>query len=238
MSRPERIYPPEAVYDYPDADGRVLLRKYRYKTTDGRGKDFAYKSRKNERTMWDQAASVKHHCKFATPPVDPDTLLFRLPQLLAAKEADVEEIYWAAGEKDALTLVEQGCVATSHHQGEGWFKCTMGQAQHFRGYKGTVVICVDEDGAGAADAVSRHELLGLVGIAPTRLRVVRAAGPWVDGRDITDHFADLAGYGLDDLVDVDLYQLNDFAGTWDGSSGTSVPNPEGKPGPFINVERK
>ena len=162
-------------------------------------------------------ASKEHPGPVARP------CLYNLPILQSAvrKRWDVP-VLWAEGEKDARTAnLSMGVrVAVSHHGGAG--HATEEQAEHFRGYRGPVIVAADRDDAGAACALKRYRLLRKVGVRPTLVRpadgvlaggggcgvgVVCECEPvcpppaqaW-RGADLSDHEA--AGYGLRDLVRV------------------------------------
>lgn len=64
-------------------------------------------------------------------------------------------------------------VAVSHHGGA--LKATPQQAEHFRGFRGRVLVAVDWDDAGAACGLRRYGLLRRVGLQHSQLRLVRAA---------------------------------------------------------------
>ncbi|WP_326786429.1 toprim domain-containing protein [Streptomyces sp. NBC_00151] len=102
---------------------------------------------------------------------------YRLPELLAAKEAD-RVIFICEGEKDAHALVDHGLVATCNAGGAG--KWTAEHARHLEG--ADVTIVADRDGPGRAHAEQVVSLLE--GVART-VYVVQAK----TGKDAADHFA-------------------------------------------------
>jgi hypothetical protein len=205
--KPEWIHPPERVHDIPTADGRLLLRHYVFRTTDG-SKACPYKSRRKPGWVWNWTTN------FLPDDVDANDLLYRLPELLEAFGGGAARIiYWTEGEKDCKTMVEKfGVVATSHHQGAT--HATPGQAAWLERFGGTIVLVADWDVAGCADALRRYALLRAVGIRTDQLRVVRGRAsrgrpPLAHGKDVTDHVK--AGFGLDDLVSLSVETLQRHA---------------------------
>lgn len=105
------------------------------------------------------------------------TVPYRLPELLAGKEAD-RVIWLAEGEKDVHALVDHGLVATCNAGGAG--KWT---AEHARFLVGAdVTICADRDEPGRRHA--EHVVSTLRGVARS-VYVVQAKA----GKDAHDHFA-------------------------------------------------
>lgn len=102
---------------------------------------------------------------------------YRLPELLAAKEAD-RVIWIAEGEKDVHALVDHGLVATCNAAGAG--KWTDEHAAYLQGADVTIVADRDEQGEKHARAVVES----LRGLART-VYVVQAR----TGKDAYDHFA-------------------------------------------------
>ncbi|MFF7840420.1 toprim domain-containing protein [Streptomyces ossamyceticus] len=102
---------------------------------------------------------------------------YRLPELLAAKEAD--RVVWVCeGEKDAHALVDHGLTATCNAAGAG--KWT---AEHARFLEGAdVTICADRDEPGRRHA--EQVVSTLRGVARS-VYVVQAR----TGKDAYDHFA-------------------------------------------------
>ena len=140
-------------YDYTDIHDRLVFQKVRYRTSDGRGKTFAYR-RPDGHGHW-----------LSGKPDDADGYLYRLPQLFEATLRG-SDIWWTEGEKDADSLVEHpnaGVVATSHHGGAG--HVDLEQAKWFRGFAGRVFLVGDRDEPGAGDMRLRYRLLRHVGIA-------------------------------------------------------------------------
>lgn len=102
---------------------------------------------------------------------------YRLPELLAAKEAD-RVIWIAEGEKDVHALVDHGLPATCNAGGAG--KWTIEHARHLEGADVTVVADRDAKGREHAQAV----VDSLRGLARS-VYVVQAK----TGKDAADHFA-------------------------------------------------
>ncbi|MDX2948182.1 hypothetical protein PV383_37265 [Streptomyces caniscabiei] len=113
---------------------------------------------------------------------------YRLPELLAAKEAD-RVIWIAEGEKDVHALVDHGLPATCNAAGAG--KWTAEHAAYLEGADVTIVADRDEKGRQHATAV----VDSLRGLART-VYVVQAR----TGKDAADHFA--AGH-----KDADFHQV-------------------------------
>lgn len=102
---------------------------------------------------------------------------YRLPELLAAKEAD-RVIWIAEGEKDVHALVDHGLVATCNAEGSG--KWTAEHARHLAGADVTIVADRDPKGREHAEKV----VATLRGVARS-VYVVQAK----TGKDAADHFA-------------------------------------------------
>ena len=113
---------------------------------------------------------------------------YRLPELLAAKEAD-RVIWIAEGEKDVHALVDHGLPATCNAAGAG--KWAAEHAAYLEGADVTIVADRDEKGRQHATAV----VDSLRGLART-VYVVQAR----TGKDAADHFA--AGH-----KDADFHQV-------------------------------
>ncbi|MFF2384069.1 toprim domain-containing protein [Streptomyces sp. NPDC058108] len=105
------------------------------------------------------------------------TVPYRLPELLAAKEAD-RVIWICEGEKDAAALVEHGLPATCNAAGSG--KWTAEHAAFLEGADVTIVADRDPKGREHAEKV----VATLRGVARS-VYVVQAR----TGKDAYDHFA-------------------------------------------------
>jgi hypothetical protein len=170
-------------YDYTDQWGdRLIFQKVRYATNDLRGKTFLI--RRPDPTA---AGGWDWH-----PPAGWERYLFRLPQVWWAVQHG-DDVFWAEGEKDALSLEAAGVVATTHG---GAGNAHRAQAEWFRGHEARVLLVMDRDaaGIGAADVVQRYDLLRDVGLNEQQLLILAPRG---DAKDVTDHLT--AGYGVQDL---------------------------------------
>lgn len=209
-----------ATYDYPDSRGRLRLRKIRFQKTPpptddipfpSEQKSFYMQARKGEGMAWVLPKTLTR--KYPRARAYFDSLLYRLPDLLAATQnPEHGTLYITEGEKDADSIAALGLpdvVAVSHWQGGSG--PTIGQARRLRRWRGGVVVCADADKAGAVIAFRWYRLLTRIGIDTAQVRVVRPAGPMplAQGRDVTDHLND--GYPLNDLVPVDLHKLEKYA---------------------------
>lgn len=113
---------------------------------------------------------------------------YRLPELLAAKEAD-RVIFICEGEKDVHALVDHGLAATCNAGGAG--KWTAEHAQYLEG--ADVTIVADRDDKGREHAIAVVE--SLRGLAHS-VYVVQAK----TGKDAADHFA--AGHKDHEFIQV------------------------------------
>jgi hypothetical protein len=198
-----------AIYDYPDARGRVLMRKLRYAPPCGDPpKAFRMQARIREGHVWLTPKMLDANHPEAEWPQYFNRLLYRLPALLAATAED-GPVFWVAGEKDADAVASLGVVAVTHHQGEA-VGPSAAQAEHFRGWRGGVYLVADRDTTGAFDVVRRFDLLRAVGVPAKHLRIVVGA---VEGKgcDAFDHVA--AGGGLDDFRTVPVDRAREIAAT-------------------------
>jgi len=146
----------EAIYDYRDAEGRLLFQVVRFT-----GKRF--RQRRPDGAGWSWKLG-------RTPRV-----LYRLPELLAADPA--ERVYIVEGEKDADRLAALGLVATCNPGGAGkWSRLADDTALHGR----RVAILADKDAAGrhhATDVAQRLRALA------ADVRLLELPGP---GKDVSD----------------------------------------------------
>lgn len=113
---------------------------------------------------------------------------FRLPELLKAKTED-RVVFICEGEKDALTLVDRGLVATCNAGGAG--KWTAEHAQFLEGMDVTVFADRDQPGRRHAE----HVVTTLRSVARS-IYVVQAK----TGKDAYDHFS--AGHKDHEFVQV------------------------------------
>ena len=206
------------VYNYEDKRRRVLLRKWRSTATDdfpNIPKKFWMEARKREGCVWVNPTHFEN--KYPGAHDYFHSLLYNLPLLLA----DPAEVWLTEGEKDSDALVRAGLAALSHWQGAQNF--TEGQAEHFRGYRGRVVL--------AADVVRRYDLLRAVGIPEDRIRLVVAASGL---KDAHDHLA--AGHSVAEFREMPLEVVRKF-GRRAPAPGSSRGGRDYDPGPPISTWR-
>ena len=168
-TQPEQI---EAEYDYRDEKGELI-----YQVVRKAGKKFQQRRPDpNEpgRWIW-KTAGIRR-------------VLFRLPEILATNLD--ETIVIVEGEKDVLTLVSRGIVATTSSQGAGKWNSVADHARKILIGR-RVVIIADADKPGRTHA--RDIFSSLTGVAAS----VEALEP-TKGKDITDHFE--AGGTLEELI--------------------------------------
>jgi 5S rRNA maturation endonuclease (ribonuclease M5) len=167
-----------AQYLYRDANGRTV-----HGVTRCDHKDFA---------QWRPDPSAKSGRRWSLNDPQGNRLVplvpYRLPELLAAKEAD-RVVFICEGEKDVHALVDHGLVATCNAGGSG--KWTAEHAQYLEG--ADVTIVADRDAKGREHALAVVE--SLRGLAHS-VYVVQAK----TGKDAADHFA--AGHKDSDFVQV------------------------------------
>ncbi|MFH8528142.1 toprim domain-containing protein [Streptomyces tendae] len=156
-----------AQYVYRDANGRTV-----HGVTRCDHKDFA-QWRPDPTTKSGRRWSLNDQQGNRLVPLVP----YRLPELLAAKEAD-RVIWIAEGEKDVHALVDHGLAATCNAAGAG--KWTAEHAQYLEG--ADVTIVADRDDKGREHALAAVETLR--GLANS-VYVVQAR----TGKDAADHFA-------------------------------------------------
>ncbi len=162
----------ECAYDYTDIYYRLVFQKVRYRTNDLRGKTFLIRHRDpTQPSGW----------KYSKPPGF-ERYLYNLPQVWWAVQHG-DDVYWCEGEKDADSLILAGVVATTHG---GAGNATPAQAEWFRGHTGRVLLVMDRDGPGAADVLTRYDLLRGIGLSAQQLLILHPRG---DAKDATDHLA-------------------------------------------------
>lgn len=201
-----------AVYDYPDARGRVLMQKLRYAPPGGEPKQFRIRARSREDYVWLTPRKLDAMYPAQEWPTYFDGLLYGIADLRRALKRGAEHggpVYWCAGEKDADAVAALGVVAVTHWQGEA-VGASPAQGEHFRGWRGGVVLVADRDTTGAFDVVRRFDLLRAVGIPSRHLRIVVGAVKG-KGADAFDHLA--AGGGLDDFIVVPESRAREIAAT-------------------------
>ena len=176
---------PEAQHVYTDAAGTVIARVDRVRCTDPACPDLAEHGKANKTFV------TRHPDGRRGKPPELDAVLYRLPEVLAAIEAD-RPVYVCEGEGDADALAAAGECGTSAFGGAGrqW---RPGYTRRLMG--ANVVIVADNDAAGYRRAAAVAEALGNV---PASIRIVRAADDR-SGADVSDHLA--AGLTVAELLD-------------------------------------
>ena len=161
---------PLAVYPYTDEQGNVLFEACRFE-----GKRFRQRHTTEDGEVVYNLEGVRR-------------VLFRLPHVIKAAEAR-ETIYLCEGEKDVLSFVDRGYVATCNPMGAGKWR------PEYNEYLQTanVVIVQDKDEPGRHHAIRVRDSLRDAKVLVT---IVEAK----EGKDATDHFE--AGYGVDEFVPV------------------------------------
>jgi hypothetical protein len=156
-----------ATYDYRAPDGRLLYQVVRYAP-----KGFRVRQPAGEGWAWNLA--------------DVERVLYRLPELLAAPNADVLVV---EGEQDVDRLLELGFVATTNPGGAGKWRADYGEV--LRGRRVLILPDNDPPGRAHADAIRR----ALAGVAAA-VAIVELPGLGTKG-DVSDWLA--AGNGAEEL---------------------------------------
>jgi DNA primase len=131
-------------------------------------------------------------------------LLYRLPELVAALDARVPEVFLVEGEHDVETLRALGHVASTNWAGAGqWIP---EHAQWFRHYTGLVNVVVDNDAPGAAEGVLKFDSLDSAGV---RALLLRPPEGLKDVSDLLD-----AGGDVGDLEEVEREELALLGHAW------------------------
>jgi AAA domain/CHC2 zinc finger len=160
-----------AIYDYRDENGQLLFQVLRTA-------DKAFPQRRpdpSSKTGWKWSLG------------DTRRVLFRLPELVAAV-TEGRSVCLCEGEKDALTLVAQGKVATCNPGGAGKWRAEY--AAHFIDAKVTIFADKDEPGRIHARAIAAS----LDGVA-AEVWICEAADPY---KDIAAQLG--AGVAISDVV--------------------------------------
>ena len=158
FDKPAGLGDPEAIYDYVDEDGNLVMQALRYP-----GKSF--RQRRPEGGDW------------AWKLDGVERVPYRLPEVLEAVRNGIT-VFVTEGEKDADALVARGKVATCHPGGAGKWQHVWSE-KYFRG--ATVIIVADADEAGTSHARMVRDSLQTAG---AKVFVVRAK----TGKDAYDHF--------------------------------------------------
>lgn len=150
-----------AKYDYVDASGKLVYQVLRMEPgRRGRSKEFA--QRRPAADGWTNDMKGV------------DTILYRLPAVLAA-----EDVWIVEGEKDVHTLEGLGLVATTNSGGAGAWRREL--AESLRGK--VVTVCGDQDEPGAKrDAKIARDLQGVA-------KAVRIASLPANCKDVSDYVA-------------------------------------------------
>lgn len=163
-----------ADYDYADADGTVLYQVRRLQFLSGK-KSFV--QRQPDGRGWRNNLNGI------------ERTLYRLPELSRAV-ASGEAVWLVEGEKDVLSLVALGKVATTAGAVTAWRDELI---EHLRGAR-SITVVADRDVPGYAHALRVEAALAADGWPAERVRVL--VSPF--GKDVTDHLE--AGHTLDELV--------------------------------------
>ncbi|MBZ5739772.1 toprim domain-containing protein [Nocardioides mangrovi] len=163
-----------ADYLYTDHHGRPVIRKIRREPKGFRMYAARYKG---DRLYWKTGVQ-------RWQPEWAEKALFNLPVLLAALQAG-EPVYMTEGERDAEAFSSlQKLPVTTNWQGAGKF--TREQAEWFLwgGGRSDITIFLDRDDAGHFAAWQRYSLLVGVGVAPSRITMLRPRA--TRHKDLTD----------------------------------------------------
>ncbi len=182
---------PEIRYDYLDEDGVLLYQKERYQPK-------SFQQRRPSAGGWTWKLG------------DVRRVLYNLPEVARARD-NRTTLYYVEGEKDCLTLIGQGKVATTAGGVQDW---RPEYAQYFAGLD--VIIIADNDAPGIPHA--KTVLAAITAVAKSAVIMV---SPY--GKDVTDHIQ--SGHGLDELVP--LNQGVDNINTLPPSSGNPLLNTDG-----------
>lgn len=142
---------------------------------------------------------------------DVKTVLYRLPQLLAAPLDRV--VYLTEGEKDVHACEAQGLLSSCNPGGA--LKFRVDHAEPLRGRPVVIVMDRDEPGEKHALQVARQ----LAGLASS-VRIVRAK----TGKDAHDHFA--AGHSVEEFEEVDMSELIEQSGPGKPDGSDKLDGPE------------
>lgn len=191
FDRPAGLGDPEAIYDYVDESGELVMQAIRFPD-----KNFRQRQRipghahaDDNGWVWSLGNEEK-----GIPFVQ--RVPYRLPELLEAIAAG-RWVFITEGEKDADAIIANGGAATCNPGGAGKWPIEWGE-RYFKG--ANVRIVVDRDEAGKAGA---RVVWGSLEPHAARLQSVAAAA----GKDAYDHLR--AGHELGDFVAYDLHEVTD-----------------------------
>jgi 5S rRNA maturation endonuclease (ribonuclease M5) len=161
---------PVAVYQYTDESGILLFEACRFE-----GKRFRQRHTNEEGEVIWNLEGVRR-------------VLFRLSDVITASLAR-ETVYLCEGEKDVLSLVARGHVATCNPMGAGKWREEYNEFLQ----SANVIIVQDKDEPGRHHSTRVRDNLRNAGVLVT---IVEAK----EGKDASDHFE--AGFGIEDFVPV------------------------------------
>ena len=189
FDKPAGMGDPQAIYDYVDENGELVMQSLRYPKPEG-GKQF------RQRRPATDAEKLSEGGDWVWKLDGVERVPYRLPEVLEAVR-DRITVYITEGEKDADALVARGKVATCNPGGAGKWQHSWSE-KYFRG--ATVIIVADADEAGTSHARMVRDSLVTAG---AKVYVVRAK----TGKDAYDHFR--AGHDFDDFVPLELDVVTD-----------------------------
>lgn len=205
-SAPQRLYVPGLAYPWHNADGALVLFHQRVSIREEGveiGKAMPW-WKPSGRSKAD--GSVKDFDSGALYPAEQNSgevlqshknLIYRLPDVLQALSSGASEIWLPEGENDVETLRKLGYVASTGWGGAGQW--SPAQAEWFRGYTGTVVVVVDNDGPGAAEGVRKFDTLTALGVR------VALYSPPEGHNDLSEMVA--AGWDVQEVEERDIDDL-------------------------------
>jgi hypothetical protein len=152
-------------------------------------------------------------------------VLYRLPELLAAKKADpTQPVLIVEGEKDADRLRELGAVATCNPMGAGKWRDEY--AEFLRGFE-VVAVIADKDEPGRAHA---QQVAASVAAVVSHVRVVELPG---------EHVKDAADFIAADGTLDEIYEIAQAAPGWappaNGAGAGAAPQEGGAPVPVSRL---
>lgn len=158
----------DALYDYADEDGKLLLQVGRW---NGPPKEFRQRMPDGNGGWLFTLKELKRRVPF------------KLPQLISSIKRG-ETIYVCEGEKDCLSLYKLGLMATTNPQGAKW-KWPLEWTEYFTGAKRVVVIA-DNDKAGRGAAAQRA---GIIARGCADVCLIRALPGVGEKGDVSDWLA-------------------------------------------------
>jgi 5S rRNA maturation endonuclease (ribonuclease M5) len=163
-----------ASYDYRSENGELLFQTLRFFP-----KDFRQRRPRKGEWIWNLQGVRR--------------VLYRLPELLAAKNADPKRpVFVVEGEKDADALQRVGATATCNPMGAGKWRDEY--AEFLRGFE-VVAVIADKDEPGRAHA---QQVAASVAAVVKQVKVIELPGERV--KDASDFIA--AGGALQEIYDI------------------------------------